>query len=271
MTFNRIEQMIVGMHHNVQIIPIPAFKDNYIWLIHNGQQAVAVDPGDAYPVIQTLTELNLSLTGILITHHHQDHIAGVSALIKAYPDGDVYAPRLESFSFSHTPVDADQVVHLTDIGLNLSVMHLPGHTLGHVAYYTENKLGDQWLLCGDTLFGAGCGRLFEGTPEQMLHSLKRLAALAGNTEVYCSHEYTLRNIEFALSLEPSNPILQKRKLDTQALRDKGMASLPSSIELERATNPFLRCHIASIQVGSGLRSTDEVAVFTRIRELRNVY
>jgi hydroxyacylglutathione hydrolase len=259
------------MHHNVQIIPIPAFKDNYIWLIHNGQQAVAVDPGDAYPVIQTLKKLNLRLTGILITHHHQDHIAGVNALIKAYPDAVVYAPKLETYSFTHTPVEEDQLVQLTDLGLNFSVMHLPGHTLGHVAYFTENKIGDQWLLCGDTLFGAGCGRLFEGTPEQMHRSLKRLAALAGSTHVYCSHEYTLRNIEFALSLEPSNPVLQKRKLDTQALRDKGMASLPSSIELERATNPFLRCHVASIQVGSGLRSANEVAVFTRIRELRNVY
>ena len=173
--------MIVGMHHNVQIIPIPAFKDNYIWLIHNGQQAVAVDPGDAQPVIQTLKQLNLSLSGILITHHHQDHIAGVSALIKAYPNVNIYAPKLETYSFAHTPVDDGQVVALTDLDLNFSVMHLPGHTLGHVAYYTENKLGDQWLFCGDTLFGAGCGRLFEGTPEQMHHSLKRLATLAGST------------------------------------------------------------------------------------------
>lgn len=263
--------MIVGMHHNVQIIPIPAFKDNYIWLIHNGQQAVAVDPGDAYPVIQTLKQLNLSLNGILITHHHQDHIAGVNALIKAYPDVNIYAPKLETYSFTHTPVDDEQVIELTDLDLNFSVMHLPGHTLGHVAYYTENKFGDKWLFCGDTLFGAGCGRLFEGTPEQMHHSLKRLAALAGSTQVYCTHEYTLRNIDFALSLEPSNPTLQKRKLDTQALRDKGMASLPSNIELERATNPFLRCHTANIQVGSGLNSADEIAVFSRIRELRNVY
>ena len=263
--------MIVGMHHNVQIIPIPAFKDNYIWLIHNGQQAVAVDPGDAQPVIQTLKQLNLSLSGILITHHHQDHIAGVAELLKAYPDIDVYAPKLEAYSFAHTPVDDAQVVKLTDLDLNFSVMHLPGHTLGHVAYHTETKHGDQWLFCGDTLFGAGCGRLFEGTPEQMHHSLKRLAALAGSTQVYCTHEYTLRNIDFALSLEPNNPTLQKRKLDTQALRDKGIASLPSNIELERATNPFLRCHIASIQVGSGLNSADELAVFSRIRELRNVY
>ena len=263
--------MIVGMHHNVQIIPIPAFKDNYIWLIHNGQQAVAVDPGDAQPVIQTLKQLNLSLSGILITHHHQDHIAGVSALIKAYPNVNIYAPKLETYSFAHTPVDDGQVVALTDLDLNFSVMHLPGHTLGHVAYYTENKLGDQWLFCGDTLFGAGCGRLFEGTPEQMHHSLKRLATLAGSTQVYCTHEYTLRNIDFALSLEPSNRTLQKRKLDTQALRDKGIASLPSNIELERATNPFLRCHTASIQAGSGLNSADELAVFSRIRELRNSY
>ena len=259
------------MHDNVQIIPIPAFKDNYIWLIHNGQHAVAVDPGDAHPVVQTLKKLNLRLTGILITHHHQDHVAGVSALIKAYPDAVVYAPKLETYSFPHTPVEEDQLVKLADLDLNFSVMYLPGHTLGHVAYYTENKLGELWLLCGDTLFGAGCGRLFEGTPEQMHRSLKRLAALDGNTQVYCSHEYTLRNIEFALSLEPSNPELQKRKLDTQALRDQGMASLPSSIELERATNPFLRCHVAGIQLSSGLSSADEVTVFTRIRELRNVY
>jgi len=259
------------MHHNVQIIPIPAFKDNYIWLIHNGQLAVAVDPGDAYPVMDALEQRNLKLSGILITHHHQDHIAGVSDLIKAYPDAEVYAPKLETYSFPHTPVDEQQLVQFNGLALNFSVMHIPGHTLGHVAYYTENQQGDKWLLCGDTLFGAGCGRLFEGTPAQMLHSLKRLANLAGDTQVYCSHEYTLRNIEFALSLEPSNAILKSRKLRTKAARDKGVASLPSNIELERATNPFLRCHMASIQVASGLIHADELAVFSRVRELRNSY
>jgi hydroxyacylglutathione hydrolase len=263
--------MIEGMHHNVQIIPIPAFKDNYIWLIHNGQQALAVDPGDAYPVIETLKQLNLRLSGILITHHHQDHIAGVAELLEAYPEVDIYAPKLETFSFSHIAVDDNQVIQPAGLNLNFSVMHLPGHTLGHVAYYAETTLGDKWLFCGDTLFGAGCGRIFEGTPAQMHHSLQRLAGLAGNTQVYCSHEYTLRNIEFALSVEPNNLLLQKRKLATLALRDKGIASLPSSIELERETNPFLRCHVASLQAYDGLIRKDEVAVFSKIRELRNLY
>ncbi len=271
MTFKRIDQMIDGMHHNVQIIPIPAFKDNYIWLIHNGQQAVVVDPGDATAVMQTLKQLKLNLNGILITHHHQDHIAGVADLLLAYPNIKVHAPKLESYAFAHTPVSDADTVKLDFFDLCFSVMLLPGHTLGHVAYLSDNKDGEQLLFCGDTLFGAGCGRLFEGSPAQMYDSLQRLASLPPSTKVYCSHEYTLHNIEFATSLEPNNVALQERKLATLKLRDAGMPSLPSCIALELETNPFLRCNSVAIQAASGLNSRAQVAVFSRIRELRNAY
>ncbi len=263
--------MIVGMHHNVQIIPIPAFKDNYIWLIHNGQQAIAVDPGDAAPVLQTLKQFNLCLNGILITHHHQDHIAGVDDLVDAYPRLIVYAPKLESYAFAHTPVSEADVVKPVGLGLKFTVMAVPGHTLGHVAYYAETQQGDKLLFCGDTLFGAGCGRLFEGTPTQMHHSLQRLASLAPSTKVYCSHEYTLRNIVFALRLDPDNVALKARQLATLTLRNNGIPSLPSNIALELETNPFLRCHYPAIQAASGLNNNQPVAIFTRIRELRNLY
>ncbi|MBZ4200329.1 MAG: hydroxyacylglutathione hydrolase [Methylotenera sp.] len=263
--------MIEGMHNNVQIIPIPAFKDNYIWLIHNGQQAVAIDPGDATVVMQTLKQLQLSLNGILITHHHQDHTAGVADLLIAYPSIAVHAPKLEAYPFTHTSVSEADTVKLDFFDLSFSVMLLPGHTLGHVAYLSNPRHCEQLLFCGDTLFGAGCGRLFEGSPAQMHHSLQRLANLAPSTKVYCSHEYTLRNIEFAMSLEPTNIALHERKLATQRLRDTGLPSLPSSIALELATNPFLRCDSLGIQAASGLKSSDQVAVFSRVRELRNSY
>lgn len=259
------------MHHNLQIIPIPAFKDNYIWLMHNGQQAVVIDPGDALPVMETLTQLKLNLHSLLITHHHQDHIAGVESLLQAYPKIEIYAPKLEHYDFKHHPVCEADVINLPPLDLSFTVMALPGHTLGHVAYYAENSRAGNLLFCGDTLFGAGCGRLFEGTAAQMYDSLQKLAALAPSAQVYCSHEYTLRNIEFAITLEPGNRALQARRQQTQELRQRGQPSLPSTIALELMTNPFLRCHTEEIRIASQLNDTKPLAVFSRIRELRNLY
>ena len=159
--------MIDSMQHKIQIIPIPAFKDNYIWLLHNGIQATIVDPGDASPVIAVLHQLNLSLSTILVTHHHHDHIGGVHTLIQHYPDVTIYAPQHEEYDFRHHAVSEPDTVSLPDFGLQFAVIDLPGHTLGHIAYYTEDI-----LFCGDTLFGAGCGRLFEGTPEEMVLNAK---------------------------------------------------------------------------------------------------
>lgn len=260
--------MIDDMNHNLQIIPIPAFKDNYIWLMHNGVQSAVVDPGDATPVIATLSHLNLTLTSILITHHHHDHIGGVAELLTAFPNATVYAPALEQYAFDHIAISEQNTVHLKDLNIPFAVLNLPGHTLGHIAYYSVQH---ELLFCGDTLFGAGCGRLFEGTPTQMYHSLQKLAALPPSTKVYCTHEYTLYNIDFALTFEPNNLMLIERHKNTQKLRASNIPSLPSTIELELATNPFLRCNHQEIQLAVELTNANEIETFSKLRELRNHY
>jgi hydroxyacylglutathione hydrolase len=249
----------------LNITPIPAFSDNYIWLLHHGQNAVVVDPGDAAPVIETLQALNLTLSAILITHHHSDHIDGVPSLL-AYRAVPVYAPQYEKFNFEHIKLAENDEITLPEIAQTFRVMWLPGHTLGHIAY-----VNDETLLCGDTLFGAGCGRLFEGTPTQMLNSLQRLKKLNPNTKVYCTHEYTAKNIAFALTLEPDNKDLIARKISVQQLRAQQKPSLPSNIALELKTNPFFRCTQPTIIRHSKAQNTDELSVFSAIRMLRNHY
>lgn len=262
--------MIVDMQPHLQIISIPAFKDNYIWLIHNGSQAIVVDPGDALPVLNTLSLHQLTLHTILITHHHQDHIGGVNTLLENYPDVQILAPRHEQYDFKHTQVSEPDVINLTAFNIKVELIDLPGHTLGHVAYYVARQ-HNPWLFCGDTLFGAGCGRLFEGTPAQMLSSLQKLAVLPANSQVFCTHEYTLHNIGFALTLEANNPALRQRQQDTILLRNAHLSSLPSTIALELATNPFLRCDSAEIQSSLHLKNATLLQVFSLIREMRNHY
>lgn len=249
----------------LEILPIPAFRDNYIWLLKRGQHAVVIDPGDAAPVISTLESLSLELDAILITHHHSDHIDGVVELLQHWP-AKVYAPKREQYSFPHQAVEENSIVHLEALNLDLTVLEVPGHTLGHVAYYGAN-----YLFCGDTLFGGGCGRLFEGTPQQMYDSLQRLARLPKNTAVYCTHEYTEHNLRFARSLDPDNTALARRQTAAAETRLADRPTLPSSIALELETNPFLRCETKAIQLASGIKSTDPVEVFTTIREMRNHY
>jgi hydroxyacylglutathione hydrolase len=249
----------------LNIIPISAFDDNYIWLLHNARHAVVVDPGDAQPVIETLNILNLELAAILITHHHSDHIDGVAKLLE-YKRVLVYAPQYETFNFKHTQLLDGDEINLPEIHQRFRIMWLPGHTLGHIAY-----VNDENLFCGDTLFGAGCGRLFEGTPAQMLNSLQRLKTLNPNTKVFCTHEYTAKNIDFALTLEPDNVDLLKRKQHVQVLRTQKFPSLPSTIELELKTNPFLRCTQSTIVKNLQIKNDDELSVFTALRTLRNHY
>lgn len=258
--------MIDSMQHKLQIIPIPAFQDNYIWLIHNGTRALVVDPGDAIPVIAALNQLKLNLSAILVTHHHHDHIGGVRTLLEDYPNTLIYAPRHEQYDFPHHAVSEPDTVNLPEFDLAFSIIDLPGHTLGHIAYYMPDI-----LFCGDTLFGAGCGRLFEGTPEQMYHSLQKLGQLPANTKIYCTHEYTLHNINFALSLEPNNAALIQRKLDTEKIRAALQPSLPSTLSLEFATNPFLRCDSNEISEHLELQNQPPLEVFRRMREMRNHY
>lgn len=249
-----------------EILPIPAFEDNYIWLINDGKHAVVVDPGDATPVIKVLEQSQLELDAILITHHHHDHIDGVHELLSKY-SAPVFAPAKEVFDFPHTPVVEGENVTFRHLNLNFAVMEIPGHTLGHIAYYNH-----PYLFCGDTLFSCGCGRLFEGTPQQMYRSLQRLAALPGETMVYCTHEYTAHNIDFALQVDPLNTALWERQLQVKSLRNENKPSLPTTIGLELKTNPFLRCHVPAIQKAVGVAQPELIqAVFTQLREMRNHY
>jgi hydroxyacylglutathione hydrolase len=262
--------MIDDIQHQLQIIPIPAFKDNYLWLIHNNHKAIVIDPGDATPVINSLKKLKLDLQIILITHHHQDHIGGVELLLEAYPGVKVFAPKLEQYAFAHQSVSEPDKLYLGDWISQAKVIDVPGHTLGHIAYYFEH-LQEPWLFCGDTLFGAGCGRLFEGTPAQMMNSLQKIVALPATTQVYCTHEYTLHNIDFALTLEPTNQALINRHQDAIKLIDSGLPTLPSTIAEELATNPFLRIDKEEIQSSLRLKKPTALQTFSKIRLLRNLY
>ncbi|WAC44586.1 hydroxyacylglutathione hydrolase [Pseudomonas sp. SL4(2022)] len=223
----------------IKIDALPAFSDNYIWLLQDQKQrrCAVVDPGDAAPVEAWLAaNPGWQLSDILITHHHFDHVGGIERL-KAATGARVLCPANEKIQGRDLGLyDSDQVDVL---GQRFDIYEVPGHTLGHIAYIQPEQ---HWLFCGDTLFAGGCGRLFEGSPEQMHTSLSRLAALPGQTQVYCTHEYTLSNLRFAAAVEPDNPQVQQRLAQVGQWREDGQISLPSSIALERATNPFLRCH-----------------------------
>lgn len=263
----------------VSISAIRAFQDNYIWLLANNKQAVVVDPGQAEPVTQVLAERELELTAILITHHHYDHTGGVTALLKQWPNAKVYAPSNEPLPAANAigVTDGDTVA-LPELALQFSILSVPGHTLGHIAFYEPNGLNESsapLLFCGDTLFSGGCGRLFEGTPEQMYQSLTRLSALPDNTAVYCTHEYTQSNLAFCHAVEPNNAKLKEYLQKVAKLRQQGLPSLPSSIALEKAINVFLRAHVAGVaarvQAHVGLELNEDIKVFAALRRWKDVF
>jgi hydroxyacylglutathione hydrolase len=241
------------------LFPVPAFSDNYIWVLHDGQRAL-------------VRARSLQLDTILITHHHGDHTGGVDAL-RAASGARVFGPRSEPMPEPLTRVGGGDVVEA--MGMRFEVIDVPGHTAGHIAYHCAQAEGSPLLFCGDTLFSAGCGRLFEGTPAQMLDSLTRLTRLGDNTRVCCTHEYTLSNLRFARAVEPGNAELSAYAERCQQLRERNLPTLPSSIELEKQINPFLRAHVPAVEQTA--RAHDPASppgplgVFTTLRTWKNTY
>lgn len=253
----------------LNVEPIPAFNDNYIWLLYREGSPAAwvVDPGDAEPVKAALAERNLTLAGVLITHHHFDHVGGLAGLT-AGRDTTVYGPNNPKIDgITRTLSQGDEI---SVLDCRFEVFEVPGHTLDHIAYHAPDQ---QLLFCGDTLFAGGCGRMFEGTPQVMQDSLARLAALPGGTRVYCAHEYTLANLSFAEAVEPESAALQSRIAEAKTLRNRGIPTVPSTIDLERETNPFLRVAEVSVQEAARERgetaTNDPAAVFASIREWKD--
>ncbi len=249
----------------MKVHQLPAFDDNYIWLIgcDDKPDVAIVDPGDADPVIAYLEHKGLRPAAILITHHHGDHTGGVSELVARYAI-PVYGPASERIPALTHPLTEGERVELAACGIALEVFDTPGHTRGHLCYY-----GGGALFSGDTLFAAGCGRLFEGTAEQMFHSLEKLRALPDDTLVYCAHEYTQANLAFAVVAEPQNSDTATRLTEVNALRRAGKATVPSTLAAEKATNPFLRSHVPSLVAaaeafaGRKLQSPAEVLAVVR--------
>jgi hydroxyacylglutathione hydrolase len=253
----------------MKLLPVPAFSDNYLWLWLSGTDAIVVDPGDAEPVLQALSQQEATLRAILVTHHHADHVGGVQAL-QAATGARVLAPAAEGLSFDHEPMNGGDCVDL--LGLRVQVMDVPGHTAGHIAYWIPASPLGPVLFCGDTLFSGGCGRIFEGTPAQMLQSLDTLAALPADTLVCCAHEYTLSNLAFAKAVEPANAALLQYDTACQAMRQAGRPTLPSSIGLERLVNPFLRSRepgIVEAVQRHDPAAQGEVSVFAALRSWKN--
>lgn len=252
-----------------KIFPINAFQDNYIWTIYNPENrcSLIVDPGDARPVISALQQQHLTLIGILITHHHWDHTNGVAELKNLF-DVPVYGPSNKTIStITHRLVETDNIL-IKELNMYFTILEIPGHTRDHIAYYVHDI-----LFCGDTLFTGGCGKLFEGTAQEMYRSLTKLTQLPDTTQIYCAHEYTLNNLLFAEIVEPDNKAIQARIEQVRELRQQNLPTIPATLAIEKQTNPFLRCnqptikHQAENYAKKPLNDANEV--FAIIREWKN--
>lgn len=261
---------------SVSVLHTEAFEDNYIWLIvvdspnaREPRSVIIIDPGDAAPVFEIISKENLKPVAVFCTHHHWDHVDGAGDLAERY-SVPVYGPAAENIPVVTHPLKDGDSVNEPITGLTFQVISIPGHTRGHIAFY-----GHDMLFCGDTLFSAGCGRLFEGTAKQMLTSLTRLAALPDVTKVYCGHEYTADNLRFAATIDPDNDDIKRHATKVSDLRKKGHATLPSTIALEKTINPFLRTSTTAIKLAAekhgDVELIDEVAVFAEVRQWKDHY
>lgn len=259
----------MALPQHFDVVPVRAFTDNYIWTLRDKTHAIVVDPGDAKPVEAYLAAEKLELAAIIITHHHNDHIGGVKQLI-ANRNIPVYGPHDPRVPDATQRLKEGDTITLPHFGITLNVLEVPGHTSSHIAYY-----GEGMLFCGDTMFAAGCGRLFEGTPAQMHDSLSKFMRLPDDTKVYCTHEYTLSNIRFARAAEPGNIDLQNWEARAKAMREVDTPTVPTTIALERATNPFVRCTAAGVIASASARArkalADPVSVLAEIREWKNKF
>jgi len=262
----------------VNISPIKAFSDNYIWTLTNKTFATLVDPGDASVCIDFLEKNNLILDSILITHHHSDHTGGIKELVEYCQQRQwsmtVYGPENENIPYCKIKLNEKSTITLDALNIEFKIIDLPGHTAGHIAYFSDEQ-PTPILFCGDTLFSGGCGRLFEGTPEQMLKSLTKLATLPEHTRVYCTHEYTQANLTFALAVEPNNQDLIQYANKVNEIRSNDQSTIPSTIQLEKQINPFLRCDKQSIQTSAQVFSTETKPTiqdtFTTIRRWKDQF
>ncbi|MEJ2424818.1 MAG: hydroxyacylglutathione hydrolase [Candidatus Thiodiazotropha sp.] len=254
----------------LEITPLPAFDDNYIWVVRNpgSSGVVVVDPGDETPVLEWLRSTSTQLNALLLTHHHYDHVGGVPELAQAFPGLRVYGPANRKIRGLTHPLHEGDRPRIPGLDAQLQVFEVPGHTADHIAYYGEGV-----LFCGDTLFAGGCGRVFDGSFQQLSDSLLRIAELPSDTQIYCAHEYTLDNLGFAQWVEPDNPMIEQRLIEAQARRDAGLPTVPSRLETERDTNPFLRTRIAEVvaiaEAKTGHRLSDPSAVFTALRQWKD--
>lgn len=255
-----------------EILALHAFDDNYIWLLRAAGCVAVVDPGDAAPVLDHLEQSGDRLVAILATHHHGDHVGGLTEILARFPV-PVYGPAIENIPGVSHPLCGGECIELPEIAVQLNVIAVPGHTRGHVAYYGASLGSDGALFCGDTLFGAGCGRVFEGTPAQMQDSLAKLVVLPAPTLVYCAHEYTLSNLRFALAVEPGSIAVQRRSENVAGDRAAGRSTIPTTIGTELETNPFLRWDAPAVRSAAASRlgriPADEAETFTVIREWKN--
>lgn len=253
----------------MRIVPVSAFNDNYIWVIDDGSRALVVDPGDAQPVLRYLAQTGLTLAAVLITHHHYDHTGGITDLIETHP-APVYGPDNPNISGITEQVTAGDQLSLLQGQFQAQVISCPGHTLDHIAFYAR-----PWLFCGDTLFAGGCGRMFEGTPAGFVTSLQQLSQLPADTQVFCAHEYTAKNLAFARAVEPDNAAIARRQQQVAKLRAADEVTVPSTLAEEWDTNPFLRCtrepviKAAEERANCPLRS--ETEVFAVIRQWKDTF